>query len=457
VTTADDGSTTVIAKPDGGGAENQSGSVRSRLTRLSRIGGNANRPLRIAGLFIVFLLLCAPFLKNQIDRHYPLSPIDERTYADYLYKVHNGHWVVRHGEPNSGWTLREAACRGVPPLQPTNPAACAEVSPKDGGINTADIDPPTYYILTDFGARIALRTGLAKDLITAGRYTGVFWCAGSMLGVFLLARYLGANRIGSLIAAFLVATAPYTLDQFRFITPHGTDLVIGALVAYLVLAWDRGERGPWALVVAGAIGPLVKASDVVIAVAMVCYLLLGACWPRGSVDRAIARRRMIGAGIVTAALGVASVAWLIVRTVLTVSNRKAFTAFDVNRLHSRFFTETFATFLRPVGFSSLVGASMLLTVFVIASAFHYAMYDREPFVLRRLATSYLLLAIFGPWMLVLSTYFLTHQYVPAPGRYGTSLIPLSLALGAVMLGNRRVALAAAAVLVVASAYFLRPA
>ena len=63
-------------------------------------------------LFLLLLVLCAPVVALAVDRNPALFVLDEFAYADYLHKLDDGHWVVRHGELSGQSALRALACRG---------------------------------------------------------------------------------------------------------------------------------------------------------------------------------------------------------------------------------------------------------------------------------------------------------------------------------------------------------
>src|SRR5215210_4643318 len=165
---------------------------------------DATRPcpragLRLGGLFLLLLVACAPLVALSVDRNPALFVLDEFAYADYLYKIDDGHLVVRHGELSGERGLRALACRGYTPSTWNDRPPCdaAGFDPAvfpNAGINSADIHPPTYFLITYAGARALMALGVTDDLIDAGRLFGAVWMAAGLLALWCLARALGVGR-----------------------------------------------------------------------------------------------------------------------------------------------------------------------------------------------------------------------------------------------------------------------
>src|SRR5688572_1481086 len=154
--------------------------------------------LRLAGLFLPLLFVCAPLVALSVDRNPALFVLDEFAYADYLYKIDDGHLVVRHGDVSGERGLRALACRGYTPSTwndrpPCDAAAFDPAVFPNAGINSADIHPPTYFLITYAGARAVMALGVTDDLIDAGRLFGAVWMAAGLLALWCLVRALGAG------------------------------------------------------------------------------------------------------------------------------------------------------------------------------------------------------------------------------------------------------------------------
>ncbi len=112
----------------------------------------------------------------QVHHTRALSPVDEATYVDYLAKVGDGHFIISRGEIFGDYAANAVACRGVGTIVPPRPAACNHPDPHPfKPTNSADIDPPTYYVITDGVARTLMAVGVTDDLVNAGRLAGILW------------------------------------------------------------------------------------------------------------------------------------------------------------------------------------------------------------------------------------------------------------------------------------------
>lgn len=390
--------------------------------------------LQITGLFACFTLVAAPLTLLQLDRGYPLSPVDELTYADFLFKVDGGQYIIHRGEPLGGQSLHEAACRGGPldHLQP-NPSLCAQPYLPPHERNTADIDPPTYYVLTDLGARAVRAAGLTSNLVTAGRMVGLCWAGLGLLAVYLLARAVGASLTSSLIAVEIVAVSPLMIDQWRYLTPHALDLPVGGAATLLVLAWDRQRAGIWALLLAGAIPPLVKAPQVIVVGLLALFLLLGILRRDGFGARpALDRRRIVGLMVLIGSLAAGTIIWLAVRHHFALSSPPPVTAYDVKSLPWQSILSNIGAFLMPWSGGAGLVPAVLIVGWCYGSAAAAAV-SSSVTERRRLGLALLVMATFGAMVFVFSNYLLVHQYAPIPSRYGYTLAPAALAIGALAL------------------------
>ena len=390
----------------------------------------------VALLFAVCSSLMAPIIGLQVHRNTPLSVIDEVTYTDYLFKVGHGHFIIGNGEKLGGEALRQRACRGISiGLLAPKPSACKQPLPRPAGRNTADIDPPTYYVLTYGVARVLQRLGVTHDLVTAGRLAGAVWAGSALTTVVLLCRFLLVSRGAAVVAAAAAGLTSGLVSQWQYLTPHATDLTVGGLVTLAVLAWERGRVQSWALLLAGAVPPLVKASQVEIALAVALYLLIGAFWRPAGPAR-VDRRRLLGGLAVLVALALSSVTWLQIRNHYALTHAVAFPFFDVRSFQPHFVLDNVGRFLLPWSDHLAPGLAALVVVWCYGVAAHTTTApDADP-ALRRLSLAVLAAGAFGAVLLVASNYVLLQQYYLIPERYGFALVPAALALGATALRSR---------------------
>lgn len=121
---------------------------------------------------------CAFLISLHVRAYTTLSPIDEGVHLDYLYKVMHGRLVHRE-DVLSQEVMGEGNCRGLdlpgvvlPTCRPAGTYRPEEFPA--GGVNYADIHPPTYYGLTAGPAVLLMAAGV-DSLVDAGRLVGILW------------------------------------------------------------------------------------------------------------------------------------------------------------------------------------------------------------------------------------------------------------------------------------------
>jgi len=158
---------------------------------------------------------------------------------------------------------------------------------------------------------------VTHELVTAGRLTGVLWGGAGLSLLYLLARRRGAGRLSSSLACAVALATPGVWTSWTYVTPHASDLLVGAAVSWGVLSWYRARAPSWLLVVCGGLPVLVKVTDATIVAAMVLFLLLSAVWRGSGVETEPLRAPqslLAGAGLIIVGTGGASALWLAVRT-----------------------------------------------------------------------------------------------------------------------------------------------
>lgn len=409
---------------------------------------------RIVLLLLVTTAATAGLVGYQVAHTRSLSPVDEFTYVDYLAKVHAGHFVIGRGEQLGPYASHAVACRGILPIVPPNPTACNK---QPGYLyparDTADIDPPTYYVLTDVGARALMAVGVAHDLVDAGRLVGVFWGGAGLAALFWLCLLLGASRTSSaLVCAATLATDGFW-QAWTHITPHASDLVIGALVSVAVLLWVRRRAPGWLLLLVGAVPVLFKASDVTIIAAAVLFLLALAVWSRAGTDEGRAslrspRELLVGAAVTIGGLGAATLLWLVAREHYALSTINNFPQFNVTHFEPHWLSAGLGTFAQSLLSASPTGLAPIMVIALFGSVVHQLSDRSGSLEIRSLSLAGLVVAVFGAWLYIVSNFVLLHQNVVIPARYGTTLMPALLALTARTVRGR-IAQAVALVYVVA--------
>jgi hypothetical protein len=411
-------------------------------------------PLRVLGLFALLLLVCIPVVTLHADRNRAFFVLDEFAYADYLHKIDDGQLIVRHGDVSEQATLRELACRGYTPSifndRPPcdSPTFAPEVFP-NAGINSADIHPPTYFLVTYAGARVLQAAGITDELVHAGRLFGAVWMAAGLTALWGLVRALGAGRAAAACGLAVVAAGPMLLQQWHYLTPDAANVLVGSLVMLAVLAWERTGRGRAWLVAAGVLAMAIKAPNIVVVLAGAGYLGLRALLGSTGESERTPREYVEAAVALIAGAAVASVVWLVVRTAL---GRSVLTPMErdeqVDILGPSQIFENVARFITPwdrepsVLYPLAVITSYLLVGSLLVALVALSRHNRRYSL--ALATGALLLA--GPLLLVAVNFVLRGSYTIIEPRYGTTLVPVQCAIAATFWSRR--ALAAVAVLAV---------
>ena len=409
-------------------------------------GEDATRPrrpatLRLGGLFLLLLIVCAPVVALAADRNPPLFVLDEFAYADYLYKIDDGHLVVRHGELSGEEALRRLACRGYTPSTWNDRPPCdapmfdLAVFP-NAGINSADIHPPTYFLITYAGARAVMAAGVTDDLVGAGRLFGAAWMAAGLLALWCLARALGAGRWAAACGLALVGAGPMLLQQWYFLTPDAANVLVGSLVMLATLRWEhRGGGRAW-LAGAGALAMAVKAPNIVVVVAAGLYLLTRAALarrhpddtsPRSPRDYVLAAAALAGGAALTSAV------WLLTRAALAGSGTSPMERDEqVSILRPAQIIENVARFITPWDRepSSLYPLAVLTSYLFVGSLLVAlaVLKRRDRGYALAVATGVVLVA--GPLLLVAVNFGVRGTYTIIEPRYGTTLVPIQCALAA---------------------------
>ena len=412
--------------------------------------------LRLAGLFLVLLVLCAPVVALQADRNPALFVLDEFAYADYLYKIDAGHVVVRHGELSGQPALRALACRGYTPAiwndrPPCDAAAFDPSVYPNAGINSADIHPPTYFLVTYAGARALVSLGVADDLVDGGRLFGAVWMAAGLLALWCLLRSFGVDRWAAACGVALVAAGPMLLQQWYFLTPDAANVLVGSLVFLAVLRWERAGAGRGWLAAAGVLAMAFKAPNLVVVVAGALYLLARA-WLRRREESEVVELRSPGdtelrspREYVSAAVAlgggaaVTSVVWLVTRAVLAGPGtspmerdeqvgmlRPGQVIENIGRFVNIWDREPSTLYPLAVITSYLLVGSLLVALVAVS--------NRDRRWALALVTGVVLVA--GPLLLVALNFVVRGTYTIVEPRYGSTLVPIQCAIAATFWSGR---------------------
>ena len=400
-------------------------------------GAAPSRPARwrpaAAALAVVLavLALSGAVVGTAVAHHRPIFILDEWTYVDYLYKVDHGHLWMPRGDVVGQDAVRAVACRGTQPnFYPTHPpCGLAHYDTRhylNDGISTAAIHPPTYFLLTDLGARAVMAVGGTHDLVTAGRLVGAAWMAAGLLMLILLAREFGAGRLATGIAVLAVAVTGKFVEEWQYLTPDAANLLVGGVVMLSVVRWLRGRWPWWSLPLAGAFAIALKSPNLlVVGAGMVAILFAVTARP---LRQRLAGAAGLGAGAAAVAALIGGVQAAIARTGFVSPQDRTEHA---DRLHGQWFLDNLDTFVRPFGrpghayaLAHLLG--FLVLGLVVASVFTLASADlRQP-----VGVGVLSGVVLGPAVLIVLVFGAQHEYAPIEERYGYSLMPAVFALAA---------------------------
>ena len=415
-------------------------------------------------LLVAVTGLAAPLIGLEVHRNPALSPYDEVSYLDYLYRVDHGLFVVGKGDKVSVYTTRVVACLGVQGVVPPDPAVCHGTEPAvPKYLDTADIDPPTYYVLTAIGAGVIRWLGVTRSLLVSGRLMGIAWAGLGLTLLILFARRLRATWTVAAVVAGLVLCMPLYLRMWTFLSPHAMELIVTISVLWVAVNWAEGGGRWWHLALVGLVPPAVKATDV-LAVGLAVLMLLFCAYrawvagrrspdlhsgpgsDRGPDDRAApsTARLMTGAAILFASTLVASIVWLAVRSHYSIMAGNEFPQFDVTHFALTYLTSTVAIFMQPqlVLADNQLSVAVLLQLALFGSVLVALRSTRPPTIVQPLSGALLVGGIFGPWLFVLFNYVVLSQFVTGlPIRYGLSVFSGAAAVLAVSI-RTRIALAA---------------
>ena len=397
-----------------------------------------NTFLQLVVVLTCSFLISAPFLVQRINETTGISPQDELSYVDTLFRIRAGQWMLHQGDTLAPDTLRELGCRGVSQsaLQPTR-AVCNGGPSNVVFYNTADIDPPLYHWTVSILSRIPPHLGLTHNIVTAARMLGVLWCSLTMTAIFFLTRRLGGKVLPAAAAALTVLWLSVTNIQFQYVTPHSTGALIGALVALVVVARLSDRAAWWLVTLAGLLASTVKLTNLVVVMAAAAAFLAAYAWPTAD-GGPRPRRRLWDVLNISATSLLATLAWVVIRGMQRSSTVEPYQWAVVDHLTPAQILTNVAVFVTPWGYGFARGFAVLLSVAVFGVA-TWLLFRRESAPAQRcLAAGLLAAGLFAPVALVLMNFVVTSYYVQTQGRYGLSLLPLGVALAASQVRHRAV-------------------
>ncbi len=429
------------------------------------------RPRWALAALLAIIGLSAVFVSVHVDSYTRLSPVDELSHLDYVFR---SPALLAPGDKVEQQALYEQACRGVD-APGFDPVLCDRDHTYDAdayqekGFNTAANFTPIYYASTRAVAEVIGVLTPASSLFVTARLTGAVWLALGLALTFLAGRRAGVAPGPLLAVLALLVASPSLIYPSATVTPDAMGLAGGALVVLAALAWEaRPDRRRLALLVlVGVVFSLIKLTNILVLGAVALFIVLdrtrrvraaegahaapepGAESPSAQPAPEIpVSQRWTAAGLASVAAVVAAGAWTVFSSarnhadpddVPDMTVRFAVTAFPWNGM-----LDSALTLVSPmsspwvaVGTPSLLFfttsiVSLVLTAGTVAAA----LFSRTTPRVTLLARCVLVIAVLGSMGLVTMNYVTAHQYFALPARYGQSLIAPMVLVTAAMLRTR---------------------
>jgi hypothetical protein len=286
------------------------------------------RSSRLLDVLVIIALAAGAFslVAISVSRHQALSPVDEYMYIDYASKVPTEGFV--HQGETIGTTARTyASCLGVQIFGAVGDCNHLSVDANYpyGAKTISAVHPPTYFWTVWYGSRVFDALGV-HDELDAMRLTSAVYLALGVVGIFILARLLGATRIVGAGIAAIVAAAPSVYWATSFVSNDAPALAISSLVLILAtLAWQR-RINPWWIVPAGLVAGAFKVQFAGVLGILVVFLVIVLAGARFgflglTVDHLKRARRLILPTVAAlVAAGGVILAWNIIRVDAAVAS-----------------------------------------------------------------------------------------------------------------------------------------
>jgi hypothetical protein len=419
-------------------------------------------------LLLGTIIASAALFGLHIKVYHPLSPVDEIQHVDYVFHLLNGDLVVS-GDAYTPEGQDVVACRWIDTLPRSVPCGGPyELNTLPaGGLNTAYIHPPFYYLTPAATLLVGSALGVEGDLVNFMRLSSVLWWVLFVLIGWRLFRELDVNRWVRAGGLLLLAASPVVIQTHSIVNNDVTALPAGAALTLAALLWDRGRlRLPW-LILLGAAAVALKSTNVAVLVAVALFALIRFWQAHGPDWRSApaALRRTVVAVVGLAAVSVVvGFAWSVLQTQIqlvdpaSLPQNQGFVTdkFEVVWLTNN--VDAFLTAIEPefldtvlVGDTARVVAVLTNYGLLILALFGAARAEAGSRV-RALALAIGASALIVPMLLMIINYVTAGIHVGITSRYGLSLVPGMLAVGLTSVQPRsaRVVIAAAGVVAVAA-------
>lgn len=418
-------------------------------SRATERAGSGSR-LRVWVPCILLALAAALVGVVHIPQHDKISPIDEYAYIDYLAKVPD-QLVVKQGEKTGDYARRYLLCHGVtvyanygPDVEGCRAAGSTENSDgfPHGGRVTTDIYTPLYFVAAWTFSKALSPFGV--DLVDGARASGALWLALAAVLLYLGALRLGANRSASAALSLLMIASPLAYWSNTYVSTDATVLFAGSLMLFVGVGLVQGRHGSLPFILAAVLAMLLKIQNFTAVGALVLVFLLVLCRRLRSAEgrRGLGRERLVRAAVVGVLVAVvAEGVWLAIRAHLSVGptpDQGVSSPWGPTRVlidATAFFPGAMDTVNSAQDPGQFLVAWLLKLVIVgavAAAVFRPGKLD----LVGQLALSALVVAVVsGPVIATLFQVF-SGTYVIPVSRYGAALVPLYLAVGAVVLTRK---------------------
>lgn len=409
------------------------------LVRVRRSGDfrRISRPRwRQVAPLALFLAVAASVIGWHMYKYPYLSPIDENAQFDYIRILPD---VPSGVDTLSQDSLRLTACRGYPPdlfdqglaQWDWPPCRSDHFDPNafpGGGKSTAGSTAPFYYFVT---AALTRPIAYVVDipLITLVRAAGILWLTGLMAVGYLIARRVGAARLGAAAAAVMVGTSSDVVSSAATAGPDIATGVMGGLVILASLTYDGSRRTAGLLLLAVALASVTKLTVVTAVGAAMIILLLRALVRRAGPMKLRALPALGLAGLTGVVFVVLSLAWFArpkgdaaaevpagAPAVVPWLDIKAQLFFNFLSPNAGNFN---APFLDGVVNTRIEQLMVGLLMFGVLAG---AMALRQNLKVSFLAWAIAVMAVTGPILLTLLNLYANNWYFALPPRYGYGLM-----------------------------------
>lgn len=410
------------------------------------------RPRWALAALLAILGMSVVFVSVQVQSYPRLSPIDELSHLDYVFRAPT---VLAPGDKVEQEAMHEQACRGVD-AEGFDPIECKRSTVYDPdiyqekGFNTAATNTPIYYTATRAVGEVVRLITPTDSLFVAARLASGAWLALGLLLTYLAGRRAGIRPAPLLAVLALLPASPAVVYASATVTPDAFGLAAGALVVLAALSWLKqpGRARLALLVLVCVLVSLVKLTNIVAVAAIAFYLLFdttGGGSREAERPSTTPRARRLTAVVVGGSSLLAAAAWTVVS-----NSRSHQDPTDVPDMAVRFTVTEFPTsglldnalvMAQPlsspwvlVGTPSLVWfTTTVVTLVLFAGTMAAAVFSRDTPRATLLARSILAAAVLGSLGLVTMGFITASMYFPLPPRYGVALVaPMVLVVAALL-------------------------